>query len=46
MVPSIVVILSSTAAYWVCRPVTTAFWAATASRLTFLALSSVRSAED
>jgi hypothetical protein len=32
--------------YWACRPATTAFWAATASRLGFFALSSVRSVAD
>ncbi|MCU1633253.1 MAG: hypothetical protein JWM61_1905 [Micrococcaceae bacterium] len=32
--------------YWACRPVRTAFWAATASRLGFLALSKVRSVAD
>ncbi len=37
---------SRTAAYWVCRPATTVFCAVTASRLTFLALSSVRSVAD
>jgi hypothetical protein len=42
MVPSIAAILSSTAAYWACRPATTVFCAVTASRLIFLALSSAR----